>query len=337
VTTIIDLTIVDQGPASAETGPAATLRESVRLAMLAEDWGYRRYWFAEHHGVRNMAVAAPEILAAHVAAQTGTIRVGTGGMMLANHTPLHLAEQFRTLEALHPGRIDLGVGRSTGTGDDATRDAVRRAGASPADLDRLLSLVGARPASDDGAYATLSASPSDAPAPEVVLLGSSVSSAEAAARLGLPYAFFGVYQAPAAAVTALRRYRELFRPFRAGDQPHAILAARVWVGDDDAHAAALAWPERLAALDYLTGTPRALCSIEDAARRTLTEAQQAQHAALDYESDIVGGVVEVRAELRKLVAETGADELAAVSNIHNPADRRASFERLAIAASPQAW
>ncbi|WP_308199112.1 MsnO8 family LLM class oxidoreductase [Saccharothrix sp. S26] len=131
---MVALSLVDQGPVSEETPPSQALRHTVDLARLADEIGLTRYWLAEHHGVRNMAVAAPEVVIGHIADRTTRLRVGSGGIMLPNHAPLHVAEQFRTLEALHPGRIDLGVGRSTGTGDDATRDALLR---TPDGLERF--------------------------------------------------------------------------------------------------------------------------------------------------------------------------------------------------------
>ncbi|QFZ19202.1 LLM class flavin-dependent oxidoreductase [Saccharothrix syringae] len=332
------LSLVDQGPVSAETPPSQTLLHTVALAQLADEVGLTRYWLAEHHGVRNMGVAAPEILIGHIASRTTRLRVGAGGIMLPNHAPLHVAEQFRTLEALHPGRIDLGIGRSTGTGDEATRNALLR---TPDGLERFghhltqLLGVGGRGGLDPAdPYAGLVASPWDVPLPAVFLLGSSTGSAEAAARAGLGYAYFSVYQAPEAAATALRRYRELFTPHRPEDRPHAIVAARIWVGEDAEHAHALASSERLAVLDFLTGTPAPLEPMERALARPLTEAQLAVRDRLDTRSDVVGDVDHVAARLADLVAATGADEVMAVSNIHDPLERRNSLRRLAAAVEP---
>ncbi|AEH09359.1 MULTISPECIES: LLM class flavin-dependent oxidoreductase [Protofrankia] len=334
---MVALSLADQGPVSAQTSPARTIGHSVELAQLAEELGYTRFWVAEHHGVRNMAFAAPEILIGHIADRTSRLRVGSGGIMLPNHTPLHVAEQFRTLEALHPGRIDLGLGRSTGTGDDPTRDALLR---TPDALEKfgehlrqLLGVGGRVPLDPDDPYRELIASPAGVPLPAVFLLGSSVSSAELAARAGLSYAFLCVNQDPDVAVQALRRYRVLFTPVAEGDRPLAILATRIWVGEDDEHGEALAAPERLAVLDYLSGDPRPLESVEQALARTsrLTDAQLVARDKVDLRGDVVGGIDRVAGRLAELVEASGVDEVMAISNIHNPEDRRESVRRLAVA------
>ena len=329
---MIALSYVDQGPISAETGPAATLHHTVELARLADDLGLTRYWLAEHHGVRNMGVSAPEILIGHIASRTTSIRVGSGGIMLPNHAPLHVVEQFRTLEALHPGRIDLALGRSTGTGDSQTRDALLR---TPDGLERfgdhlaqVLQIGGLREVGPPG---RLLANPADVALPPVFVLGSSAGSAEAAARLGLGYAFFTVYQPPEAVVTALRRYRETFTPARPGDCPWAIAAARVWVGDDAEHAEALAASERRAVLDYRTGNPGPLLPMQEALALPLTDAQRAAAAGLDHRSDILGDVDTVARRIAELAASSGADEVMAISNIHDPAERRRALRRMAVA------
>lgn len=333
---MVAISIVDQGPVSAETGPAQTLHETVELARLADEVGYTRFWVAEHHGVRNMGIAAPEIVIGHLAGRTRRLRIGSGGMMLPNHAPLHVAEQFRTLEALYPARIDLGVGRSTGTGDDATRDALLR---TPDGVEmfgehlrHLLGVGGRLKLAPEDRYSVLTASPDGVPLPPVFLLGASVGSAETAARTGLGYAFLSVNQDPENADRALRRYRELFVPAFEGDRPCAILAARIWVGEDDEHASALAASERLAVLEYLTGNPSALEPVDRALSRRLTDAQLAARDTLDLRSDIVGGVSHVEQRLAEVVQTSGADEVMAISNIHDPEDRRKSFRRLAQAA-----
>ncbi|HWE87997.1 MAG TPA: LLM class flavin-dependent oxidoreductase [Pseudonocardiaceae bacterium] len=329
------LSFVDQGPVSAEHSPRQTLGHTIELARLADELGYTRYWLAEHHGVHNMGIAAPEILIGHVAGRTSRIRVGSGGMMLPNHAPLHVAEQFRTLEALHPNRIDLGVGRSTGTGDDPTKAALLRTPDGLArfgqHLSQLLGVGGLRELDPDDPYAPLFASPSDVPLPAVFVLGSSSGSAETAARAGLNYAFFAVNQDPALAFEALRRYRERFTPARPGDEPHAILACRIWVGEDDEHARALAASERLAVLDYLTGNPAALEPMEKALARPLTDAQLAVRETLDYRPDIVGDTEAAAARIAQITAASGADEVMAIANVHDPVERRDSLRRLAVA------
>ncbi|MGC0367607.1 luciferase family oxidoreductase group 1 [Rhodococcus sp. 27YEA15] len=331
------LSFLDQGPVSAATGPTQTLFETVRLAQLAEELGYVRFWVAEHHGVRNMAISAPEIMIGHIADRTSTIRVGAGGIMLPNHTPLHVAEQFRTLEALHPGRIDLGIGRSTGTGDEQTRAALLR---HPDGIERfadhlaqLLAIGGKRDIDPTDPYRSLIASPGDAPLPDVFVLGSSVNSARYAGGAGLGYAFFCVNQRGDRAIDALRSYRENFVPAFPGARPRAILAIRVWVGDDQEHAEALAASERLAVLDFLAGDPRVLEPMDAALQRNLTSEQLVISETLDTTSDVVGDVETVRRRFADLLDSTGADEIIAISNIHDPAQRRGCLRRLAEAAT----
>ncbi|WP_072806084.1 LLM class flavin-dependent oxidoreductase [Rhodococcoides yunnanense] len=331
------VSFLDQGPVSEATGPSQSHHESVRLAQLAEELGYVRYWVAEHHGVANMAIAAPEIMIGHIANRTSTIRVGAGGIMLPNHTPLHVAEQFRTLETLHPGRIDLGIGRSTGTGDDPTKDALLR---YPDAIERfaehltqLLAVGRGHGTGSPDSYGLRTASPSDAVLPEVFVLGSSVNSARFAGAAGLGYAFFCVNQRDERAVDALRSYRAAFVPAIPGARPRGVLALRVWVGDDQEHAEALAASERLAVLDYLAGTPKVLEPMDAALRRKLTAEQWAISQSLDMTSDLVGGVEPVRQRLASLLDRTGADEVIAISNIHDPAERRGCLRRLAEAAA----
>lgn len=330
------LSFVDQGPVSAEYGPAQTLRHTVELARLAEQIGYTRYWLAEHHGVNHMGIAAPEILIGHIADRTSRMRVGSGGMMLPNHSLLHLAEQFRTLETLYPGRIDLGIGRSTGTGDDPTKNALLRSPSSPGEFARqlrqLLGVCGRGELDPDDPYASVFASPQDAVLPPAFVLGSSIGSAEVAASAGLGYAFLAVNQDPSVAIAALRGYRTRFACRPGGRAPYSIIACRTWVGADDEHARALASSERLAVLDHLAGTPRALEPAEKAVARQLTDAQRSLEQTIDYRTDVVGSTRTVAAKIAELVAATGADEVMAISNVHDPADRQDCLRRLAIAA-----
>ncbi|AKJ08810.1 luciferase [Streptomyces incarnatus] len=329
------LSVLDQGPVRVGGAPGHALHDALELARVVEELGYRRYWVAEHHSTAMMGTSAPEILIGHLAAHTTRLRLGTGGMMLPNHRPLHLAEQFRTLNALYPGRIDLGVGRSSGTGDETTAAALgwsrERSDRFEELLAELLGHGGLRPLPAEHPYATLRAVPVEVPLPPVHVLGSSVSSAERAARAGLPYAFFAAYVNPDVAVTALRRYREAFVPHTPDARPHAVLALRVWAGEDDEHAHRIAAPAKLAVLQILTGQDPRLVPEETALAHRPTEAERAVAAPLDQRSDVIGGPDTVRERLEALTEASGADEIMALTNTYDPGERRASYRRLAEA------
>jgi luciferase family oxidoreductase group 1 len=335
------LSVLDQGPVSARRGPAAVLADAVALARHVEDLGYARYWFAEHHATPSVGISAPDLAVAHVAAATRRLRVGAGGMMLPNHAPLQLVERFRTLEALHPGRIDLGIGRSHGTTHPPTVAALARSGVEAdtfaAGLREVLTLGsgGARPGADgagrehraDGPLVV----PEEIPLPPVFLLGASVSSARLAARLRLGYAFLAAYQDPAVAVAALRTYRADF-PVGDGPGPHAILTLTIVVGTDDAHAQALAAPWRLALAHHAIGSGRRLLDVDELGARRPTAAELAAERRPplnDRRTEIVGDPRRVTDAVRGLVETTGADEILAVTNIPDPTERLRSYERLA--------
>jgi luciferase family oxidoreductase group 1 len=327
---------------AAAGGPARAVRDSVELARRAEALGFARYWIAEHHATPSRAIAAPEVLAARIASATSRIRVGTGGVMLPNHTPLHVAEQFRALEALFPGRIDLGVGRSTGSPDDRVAAALARGPRDPegfaAALRQLLRIGGSpfppdRNGPGDGGpdEEPLSAQPGDVPLPPVYFLGASAAAGETAAALGLPFAISAGFRPPESAALALRGYRERYVPARPGDRPWAILVVRAWVGEDDEHAEALAEPERLANVRQLAGAPEALGSVAEALAHRPTETERRIRAGLDLRSDVVGGRERVERRLRQLITASAADEVMVVTNTPDPEERAASYRRLAQA------
>ncbi|MFI9387658.1 MsnO8 family LLM class oxidoreductase [Kutzneria sp. NPDC052558] len=322
--------VLDQGPVRHDVGPRQALCDSLTLAKALDRLGYARMWVAEHHGTASRAIAAPEILIGRLASVTERLRVGAGGIMLPNHAPLHVVEQFRTLEALFPGRIDLGIGRSTGANNDLTASALLREPGGQSSFDRQLALVlafaglGPFPA---GAPAGIQVMPDDVPSPPVVLLGASTSSAESAARFGLPYALSAGFRDPALAVAALRRYREAFE----GERAHAILVLRAWVGEDDEHGAAIAASERLANVQQLAGDPQALRPADQALAHRYTAAERRVAEPLDLRSDLAGGPDLVRAQLTELADAAGADEVMVVSNTYDPNDRIASCHRLAVA------
>jgi luciferase family oxidoreductase group 1 len=328
------LSVLDQGPVGATTGPAAVLKAAGALARHVEDLGYARFWVAEHHATPSIGISAPEIVIGHLASLTSTLRIGAGGMLLANHSPLHVVEQFRTLESLYPGRIDLGIGRSHGTNLEPTIAALARssldAAAFSAQLTQLLTL--GRADRQPGSQAPII--PENVCLPPVFLLGASESSARAAAELGLGYAFLAAYQDPANAVRALRTYRNTFTTIHPTAEPHAILTLTVVVGTDDHHAEELAAPWRLALAQHALGRGRRLRTVRELQQYTPTHeeiAVQSRPPLSDRRSEIAGGPARVADLLHDLVGASRADEVLAVTNIPDPVERHRSYERLAIA------
>ncbi len=328
--------VLDQAPTRAGTPAAQSIRDTVALARHVDALGYNRFWIAEHHAMGGVASTAPEVLIAPSAAATEHLRIGSGGILLPNHRPIHVAEQFLTLEALHPGRIDLGVGRSEGATDEATVRAFGR----PQDnahgagfdrqLDELLAYGGALAGTANGPHTGARAGPAGVTLPPVFLLGSTPGSAATAARKGLGYGF-AAYTNPDVVTHALRLYRDQFIPARPGDRPHAILGLKVIVGEDDAHAEALALPWHLALVRHRAGHPGPLMSVGDALRHRWSERERAAEVQVDRRADVVGGPDRVRERIAAMVAETGADEVIASSNTFDPVERRASYARLATA------
>jgi luciferase family oxidoreductase group 1 len=327
--------VLDQAPARAGGGAGQAVRDAVALAETADALGFHRFWVAEHHAIGSVSISAPEVILALLADRTRGLRVGSGGVLLPNHRPIHVAEQFRVLEALFPGRIDLGIGRSEGALDEAVVQAFAR----PADnahgagfeqqLDELLAFGDVQPLPADHPLASVRASPSDVPLPPVFLLGSSVNSAETAARKGLGYGF-AAHTNPTEATAALLRYRDQFQPRVAGDRPHAILALKVMTGDDDAHAAALNAPSHLSLVRARTGVHEPLQSVEDALAHRWTDAERAAEAQyVDTRADVIGGPDTVRARIAELGAITQADEIIVISNTSDPVERRVALARFA--------
>src|SRR4051794_18007152 len=259
---VLDLAIVVSGSTSAQA-----LRNTVELARVTERLGYRRYWLAEHHNMPGVASSATAVLIGQVAAATETIRVGSGGVMLPNHAPLVVAEQFGTLEALHPGRIDLGIGRAPGT-DQSTARALRRT-AGPLSADDFPAQLAELGGYFDGTQ-PITATPAAGNKPPLWLLGSSDYSARAAGLLGLPFAFAHHFSAENT-LPALRVYRESFRPSEVLDQPYAMVAASVLVAEDDDRARRLAAPGLLSFLRLRTGRPGLLPTVEEAEAYPYTE------------------------------------------------------------------
>lgn len=307
---VLDLAVVARG-----STPAQALAETTRLAGVAEALGYRRLWVAEHHGMPAIASSAPAVLIAHLANHTSTIRIGSGGVMLPNHAPLVIAEQFATLEALHPGRIDLGLGRAPGT-DPVTARALRRTSDVGADRfpEDVIELIGYL-APSDGPAGHPSPVPGRGYLPAIWLLGSSVYSAQLAGMLGLPFSF-AYHFSPRHLDAALSLYRSSFRPSSVLDEPYAMVAVSVLCAPDADEARWLAGPSALAILQLRSGRLGPLPTPEEAAaydflpaERALVDETTATH--------LIGDPATVHQGLIDLQRRTGADEIMLSTRAHS--------------------
>lgn len=325
----VPLSVLDTSPIVQGSTARQALRNTVDLAQLTDQLGYHRYWVPEHHSMRGVASAAPAVLAGQIAAATGRIRVGSGGVLLANHSPLVVAEQFGTLEAFHPGRIDLGIGRALG-GSKATAAAVRSEGERTASsfADQLRELVGYL---DPPADASVRAIPAAGNAPPVWLLGSTDFSAQLAGELGLPYAF-AYHLQPAGITSALRLYRESFTPSKARQGPYLLVSVPVLVAPTDGEAQWLAGPNRLKVLSRKLGKSILLPSPWTAAEYAYTPEH---HQTMEQlcGSNFVGSPDTVGKGIADFVDEHQPDELMVQTKVYDHADLRRSFELLAHAAA----
>ena len=322
--TEVPLSVLDLSPVAAGTTAGQALRQTTELARRTEELGYRRFWVAEHHNMPAIASSAPAVLIAHLAAATSTIRVGSGGVMLPNHAPLVVAEQFGTLEALHPGRIDLGIGRAPGT-DQLTALALRRTmeGLSAENFPQeLLDLIQLFTGGDGPARIT--AMPGRGDMPAIWLLGSSGYSAQLAGLLGLPFSFAHHFSS-ANTVPALALYRENFRPSQRLERPYAMVAVNVICADTDERAEWLAGPAALSFLRLRTGMPQPMASPEEAAAYPYTPAER-EIAWGRFAGQAMGSPDTVRAQLAALLERTGADELMLTTMVYDITDRIRSFE-----------
>ncbi|EIV91635.1 LLM class flavin-dependent oxidoreductase [Frankia sp. QA3] len=329
--TILPLSVLDVVPVF-EGGSATTaLHDTVAIAARVEELGYHRYWLAEHHGTPSLATSTPAVLAGRIAAATSRLRVGSGGVLLPNHAPLVVAEQFGTLQALFGDRIDLGLGRAPGT-DPLTARALRRSpgGDEHSFADQITELIGYFAPTDPGN--PVIAVPAADSRPQVWVLGSSLASADLAAALGLPYAF-AHHVNPQASVAALRRYRAAFTPSAQLERPRSLLSVLVTVGDTDAAARQAAAPYLLSKLWM-----RTIGLFDAFPSQATTNAHSYRGGELAFLDDLaapqlIGGVDTVRRDLAALVDATGADELMALTIVPDQGDRLRSFELLAQAAS----
>jgi luciferase family oxidoreductase group 1 len=330
---VIPVSILDLSPVTTATPGSVALRNSLDLARLADGLGYKRYWVAEHHNLANIASSAPEIMIGQIAASTSHLRVGSGGVMLTNHAPLMVAERFKVLEALFPGRIDLGLGRAPGT-DQVTSYALR-ARQDPRQGDDFLErfqelLLLERGGFPEGhPFRNVRAVPADVPLPPIWLLGSSGYSAELAAAVGMGFAFahhFADYDAE----SAMLSYRDHFKPSATMKEPYAILGTAAIVADTDAEAERIAASADLHYARRAKGEYQPLASPEEAATYAYTPVDR-ERMARHRVRLVVGGVDRVKERLLALIAETRADELMITTMVYDHAARRHSYELLADA------
>ena len=323
---MVPFSVLDLSPITEGSDAGRALRNSLDLAKHVEALGYHRYWMAEHHNLPGIASAATAVALAHVGAGTGRIRIGAGGIMLPNHAPLLVAEQFGTLAALHPGRVDLGLGRAPGS-DQVTARAVRRAllggeDSFPREVVELMSYF--EPAKPGQAVQAVPGAGLDVP---IWILGSSTFGAQLAAYLGLPFAFASHF-APAMMTDAIAIYRERFRPSAQLAVPYVMLGLTVVAAESDAEARLLFSSLQQSTLNNRTGRPsRVLPPIADFEARLDPYARTILADA--YACAVVGGPDKVREGLQDVIQRTGADELMVTANIFDHEKRKRSFEIIA--------
>jgi luciferase family oxidoreductase group 1 len=319
---MIPLSILDLSPIVEGGDATQSFHNSLDLAQHGERWGYRRYWLAEHHGMPGIASAATSVLIGYVAAGTKQIRVGAGGIMLPNHSPLVIAEQFGTLESLFPGRIDLGLGRAPGS-DHITARALRRNLASdadefPQDVIELMDYFA------DSPRRSVRAVPGAGLNVPVWILGSSMFGAQLAAALGLPYAFASHF-APQMMMQAIELYRSTFRPSAQLDKPYVMLGFNVFAADTDEEAQWRATSMQQAFVNLRSGRPGRL---QPPVKGYLDQVGPQERAMLDQvlSCAAIGSPATVAAQLKAFVGRTGADELMITSQIFEHAARLRSYE-----------
>jgi luciferase family oxidoreductase group 1 len=321
------LSVLELAPIAAGSSAAQALANSTTLAQHVEQLGYNRMWVAEHHNMVSIASSSPAVLIAHLAAHTRTLRLGSGGVMLPNHAALTVAEQFGMLVALHPGRIDLGIGRAPGT-DPVTAAALRRVPAPqgaddfPAQLRDLLAYF-------DGDHPQITAVPGRGYRPELHMLGSSDYSAQVAGILGVGFSFAHHF-ASANTERALEVYRSTFTPGRFGEQPRSMIGVPVICAETSAEAERLSLPSAVSFVKLRQGHPTPLPSPQDAAEYQFSPMER--ELLRQWEAPLIkGDPTEVRDQLRDLIARTRVDEMMVTTMVHDHGDRLASYALLAEA------
>ncbi|KIL45258.1 LLM class flavin-dependent oxidoreductase [Jeotgalibacillus soli] len=324
----IPLSVLDLSPIIAGSNPADSFRNTLELAQLAEKLGYNRYWLAEHHNMPFIASSATSVVIGHVAAGTSKIRLGSGGIMLPNHAPLVIAEQFGTLESLYPGRIDLGLGRAPGT-DQLTARALRRDLRSTGDdfPEQLAELRGYFDPSSVQGSKQVKAVPGQGLNIPIWLLGSSGFSAQLAGELGLPFAFASHFS-PENTLPAIQLYRRAFKPSKVLDKPYAMVGLNVIAAETDQKAQRLASTLQQQFLNLMRGNEVPLQppvdDINDIASSYEIDALQNQLG-----SSIVGSPQTVKEKLEKFLHDSQADEIMAIAQVFDHNDRLRSYEILA--------
>ena len=319
---MIPFSVLDLSPIAEGSTAAQSFRHTLDLAQYAERWGYHRYWLAEHHGMPGIASAATAVLIGLVAGGTHTIRVGAGGIMLPNHSPLVVAEQFGTLESLYPGRIDLGLGRAPGS-DPATARALRRnlmsdADEFPQDVVELIDLM------SDAPRGRIRAVPGTGLKVPVWILGSSLFGAQLAAMLGLPYAFASHF-APAQMMEAIELYRRNFKPSAQLARAYVMLGFNVFAADTDQEAQVLATSAQQAFVNLRSGRPTQLPPPRPGYLEQIGPAERALLASV-LSCAAIGSPATVREALRDFIDRTGADELMIASQMFDHKARLRSYE-----------
>ena len=322
----LPISVLDLMPSRAGEPASSAIAHSVELARDVERFGYKRYWVAEHHSIQGLVCSATPILIGHIAAATKTIRVGSGGVMLPNHAPLVVAEQFGTLESMYPGRIDLGLGRAPG-GDFQTMRALRRGLAQdgddfPALLEELRTYLG--PERPSQIVKAIPGQNSNVP---ITLLGSSGFSAQLAAALGLPFAF-AAHFAPDALYEAAELYRERFHPSEVLQKPYLLVAAQVIAAETDAAARRLFTTPQQRFLRLIRGEPVELLPPVDSMEPLWSDGERSTVESR-LRAAIVGSDTTVQAGLEKLVSDTHADEVIIVTDTYEHSVRIDSYERVA--------
>ncbi|RJF97261.1 LLM class flavin-dependent oxidoreductase [Noviherbaspirillum saxi] len=317
---ILDLSPIRQGGTAADA-----FERTLDLALHAERWGFRRFWLAEHHGMPGIASAATAVLIGHVAGGTSTIRVGSGGIMLSNHAPLVIAEQFGTLESLYPGRIDLGLGRAPGS-NQLTARALRRTLQGDDEFPQQLVELRAY-LQPDGRHARVRAVPGEGLDVPIWLLGSSDFSARLAGQLGLPFAFAGQFS-PAYLQTALDLYRACFQPSATLEKPYAMVGLNVFAADSEQDAQYLSTSHRQMHVNLVRGTPGQMPPPVRSMDGLWSPPEQASVEST-LRASIIGDPVSVKAQLQAFIDATQADELMINSMIFDHAARLRSYEIVA--------
>lgn len=328
------LSILDLATIFNDETPSQTLQNSTELVQLADRLGYTRYWFAEHHNGMFQMSTSPELLSAHAAALTKNIRIGSGGIMIPNHSPLRVVENFSILEALHPGRIDLGMGRASGT-DGITNAALRNSNeplSGEAIINQLMEILAFfnREFPEGHPYQNINPSPDASLRPALFMLGSSDGGMQIASELGVGFAFAGNIN-PDWAIPMLKKYRENFQPSKYLSQPYSMLSIIVICADTDEEAADIAGPAELQWVRWMTGQYKtAPPTLEEARAHTYT-AEESSVREQNKNKFVIGSVASVKKQLEQLATESEADEIIILNMITDKEARHKSIKLLAEA------